>query len=423
MKYYLLNEPFRFLRYQYSQAIILFQNNFPIGINHEALEILKLCDGSNAIEDIVNILLDLYGNQSEIKELVSDFLEYSVNNGLVTVWDNKLCTPVEIRVDGSKKYWTPLHVTIELTYNCPLRCKHCFVNAGTGAFMKKEMVCKLGKELVDLGVRSVQLTGGEPVTHPYFNELLDILVTGNVRVNITTSGYNLTESILDSISKIKDVNGYVQVSLDGMSTYHNNVRGRTDAFEKTVMFIKKVIAMGVKVVVATCYIDQSVEEFDELCEYIKSIGVSELRFGIVELKGRAMVNSLGVAIEQYSVLDNYIEILQKIYQDDKFVVGKEETFDFENSEFKNCGAGYNILKIDPNGNIFDCVFSETSIGNITSEHGFKDFLLKNASKMFERTKVVAPCKLICGGCSELKRCRGCVVKGCESECEKSHLFS
>ena len=420
--YYLLNEPFRFLRYQYTQGSIMYGNTLPIGINHEALEILRLCDGTKTLDDIISINTLLYNDEKKVSNLVTEFLESVVENKIVSVLTDKLDTPIKIAIDGSKEFWTPLHVTLEMTQQCPLYCKHCFVNAGTGKNMKRDLMLSVGREIVNLGIKSVQLTGGEPLIHPNFLELLDLLLNGNIRVNITTSGYYENDELVDCIARISAVNGYVQISLDGMANYHNNIRGREDAFEKTINCIEKFIAHGVRVVVATCYINQDMDEFDKLCEYVKSIGVHEIKFGVVESKGRAKDNNLETGFEKYRRISENIDFLRNKYQDDSFLIGKEEELEMKKAEFPNCGCGYNILKIGTDGCIYDCVFSERAIGKIDVDNGLQQYLLKNAKDIFARTQKVAPCKDVCGECEELSRCKGCMVKGRESACSKAHLF-
>lgn len=421
-KYYLINEPFRYLKYQYSQGVVMFRNIYPIGINHEALEILRLCDGTKSDEEIIENIALLYSDEKNVSTYVKDFLDYSTKNGIVSLIDKRKEIQSDIYVSGSKEYWTPMHIVLEMTHKCLLRCKHCFISAGDGMTMPSKLIIELADEIVRLGVKSVQMTGGEPLIHPQFCEVLRKLVMGKTQVNITTSGYYLTDEILQNLTEIKKVNGYVQVSLDGMKEYHNKIRGREDAFERTITFIKRAIDLEIRVNVAFCYMGQKYGEIEELCRLIKELGVSEMKFGVVENKGRAKRNSINTEIDNYRTVKQYIVELQRKYQDDKFLVGQEETFDCEKAEFKNCGCGYNIIKINPEGQVFDCVFSDKAIGKIDEGKKLVNYLIQNADIIYNRTQKVAPCKEICGECEELIRCKGCLVKGREAKCNKAHFF-
>ena len=258
--YYLLCEPYRFLKYQYKKSVIMYNGLFPIEINHEALEILRLCDGTRTLNDIIEEIGKIYRTEKNVSSYVSDFIDYAANNKLVRLINTKKSTGEAIIVGGSKEYWSPIHITLELTHNCPLKCKHCFINAGIGQTMSTEFLEKITREMVDIGVKSVQLTGGEPLVHPNIIQLIDFLNDAGIRINITTSGYYSNKNIISSISRIKL--GYVQVSLDGLEQRHNSIRGRNDAYKRAVEFVSSVIAIGKKVVVATCFMDQS---YDELC--------------------------------------------------------------------------------------------------------------------------------------------------------------
>ncbi|MDR1522176.1 MAG: hypothetical protein LBS28_04920 [Streptococcaceae bacterium] len=48
--------------------------------------------------------------------------------------ENPIDNPVEVK--GSRAFYSPDLIALELTHQCPNRCRHCFLNAGIGEEMK-----------------------------------------------------------------------------------------------------------------------------------------------------------------------------------------------------------------------------------------------------------------------------------------------
>ena len=78
---------------------------------------------------------------------------------------------------------------IEITKNCPLHCKHCYLK---GLTTKKELTVEQWKKIMDIlikqGVKRVVLLGGEPTIYPGFWELLNYACDNFEMVNVETSG-------------------------------------------------------------------------------------------------------------------------------------------------------------------------------------------------------------------------------------------
>lgn len=423
--YYLLNESFRYLKYQYISATILCNDFYPVTINHEALEILKLCDGTKSFEDITNLISNIYNEDIKVvKKYVQEFLESSIEKGIVQKCNEPQKYPVKISVSGSKEYWSPTHIAVEMTYRCPLYCKHCFAKAGDdGITMDAELLNSLIEEMIKLNVKSVQLTGGEPLLHPEFPRILKKLLKNNITVNVTTSGYINNARICEELKALSKTRGYIQVSLDGFKEYHNEFRGKDDAYEKTIDFIKKMISYNVEVKVALCYSNQGYVQIEELCKYMKDIGVSAMRFGIVEQKGRAVENfeqiNKHIQIEYYQ----FVNKLKEKYANDQFSIDIDDEHNISAAtQYLNCGCGYNTFKINPLGFVAECVLSNDYMGQISSTYGLIDFLKENNKKIYSNVTRKAPCKELCSDCENLYECNGCMIKGRNKGCKNSKMF-
>ena len=81
-----------------------------------------------------------------------------------------------------------------------------------------------------MGLQGVKLTGGEPLLHPQFKELLEVVRREGLSLNIETNGVLCTPEIAAEIAQ--SPNRFVSVSIDGAdSDTHEWVRGVAGSFE------------------------------------------------------------------------------------------------------------------------------------------------------------------------------------------------
>jgi len=95
-------------------------------------EILKLCNGKNTVDEITQKIAKKHDDRFEkLKPLVMKFLNKGKKKGHLLIYQNKPSKNlVKGIVMGSTDYYTPLQAEIELTYNCNLKCKHCYIYGG-----------------------------------------------------------------------------------------------------------------------------------------------------------------------------------------------------------------------------------------------------------------------------------------------------
>jgi len=114
----------------------------------------------------------------------------------------------------------PLNGSIILTDKCNLKCKHCSVSNLGYKNLNFKGATKEIRNLYDLGVRALVITGGEPFLWQDKNYKLEDIVKfaqkiGFFRVVICTNG----------TFDLKSDANYLWVSLDGVSVDHNKIRG------------------------------------------------------------------------------------------------------------------------------------------------------------------------------------------------------
>lgn len=372
------------------------------GINQSAQDILELCNGTNSQEDIIDKLCKKYNeNYDTVKNFVSQFILQLEDGNVVSYNNNKNLTPCKIK--GSKQYYTPEVVVLELTHNCPLKCKHCYLNAGVGDSMNYKTLMNVLEQMIDQGVQCFQLTGGEPFLYEHIDKVIDYLVSKEVKVQVTTSGYILNDKILKCIDKLENVNGLIQISIDGFNESHNFIRGKSDSFEKTIKFLEVIKNKNVQLVVATCIAEQDFKEIEELCIYLKDKGVDLHRIGWVSEQGRANENNIKSNFGSNEI-HLLIKELKDKYEDEKFKVGAFEDHNSNNN--LNCGLGYRILKVNPSFKLSPCPMISKEIGDINNE-SLESIYIRN-SKIFPSLKSAE--EKLCKGCELIDKCKDCIAE-------------
>ena len=111
---------------------------------------------------------------------------------------------------------------VYLTGGCNLACQHCWItptyqaHGGTGGHLDYDLFALAIEEGLPLGLSGVKLTGGEPLLHPDFIRIVDLLREKNLDLTIETNGTLMTDSLAHYL-KEKSTLSFISVSLDGAS--------------------------------------------------------------------------------------------------------------------------------------------------------------------------------------------------------------
>lgn len=374
-----------------------------LSINKSAFDILSLCDGTNSITDISDNLKAKYNSGSNaINEFVEAFLKPLIEQGLVEESANKeLC---EIQRGDANIYY-PDVMMFEITYNCPLDCKHCYLHKKDNKFSSKEDMDKI-LELVDTaGIHKVQITGGEALTHPLFDYFVSELIKRGLIVTVSSSGFVLNEKIIGALKKLNQVEGsYIKISLDGNKESHNNIRNNELSYDKTMRFLKTMAENKIPFKISTTIINQAKEELEEMVAKVKEIGASSISIGTVFASGNAVKNELSSTFEGEEY-NQFLKELSEKYNDEHFEV--ETADNFGCLERESCSLGHKIIRVRPNLDITPCNLIESKLGNV-KEQSIEEIMYRYG-KMFH--DLVVPCRRVCGNCEKIDICKNCPAEG------------
>lgn len=113
----------------------------------------------------------------------------------------------------------PKIVQIEITNQCPLKCKQCYKTVDAHCMDLKTFYTVI-EELAKFNVKSIMLNGGEPLIHPKFNEILRCLKRHNMNIYCFTSGFGLNAKMINELAST-DTN--LSISLNGSTEVINSL--------------------------------------------------------------------------------------------------------------------------------------------------------------------------------------------------------
>ncbi len=170
------------------------------------------------------------------------------------------------------------YVQLAITGRCNYNCLHCFSSSKQERLQdefSKEEVFDILEQMDEAGVQEVSITGGEPLMHKHFLEILQKCVDLGIKVTeLLTNGSLLTPVILQKMKEI-GVSPCIGISFDGLGT-HDHMRNREHAEEDAIKAIKASIEAGFKVK-ATINVNQnSIPRLLETCQFLVGLGCSHL---------------------------------------------------------------------------------------------------------------------------------------------------
>ncbi len=366
-------------------------------INETAYDILKYCDGKWSLDNICEELSQIYLNPEEI---IKKYIENSIKSGLIKPID-EFRKEDSATIKGSTEFFFPDILIWEITNNCPLLCKHCYLGEKENVYFDREGIDKIISLIKNTGVTTVQLTGGEIFTHPNIEYIVEKLNELDIILSLSTSGYILNDKVRNVIKSLH-ANATVRISIDGNKEYHDANRGKRDSYDKAMKFIEFVRESNISVQIGTVIINQSEDMIETLIKNSRDRGVSLHSFSVVLEEGNAIKNNQKSKIKNMQLQRKLVEWSEKFNNE----VYKIQTSHKDGQ--RNCGCGYKLIRIKPDYTITPCPMIENSIGNLISEE--YESIMKRGSDIFANIYSPMNCnKNNCKDCYDQEECGECIA--------------
>lgn len=214
----------------------------------------------------------------------------------------------------------PHTLTLAITGACNLQCRHCWVEGGVSTSAAHVPAAKLRRvmqEFADLGGQGLRLTGGEPLCHPEWLELLRFARHLEMPHLGVQTNANLIKKNQAAALRDLDFSGLsIQVSLDGAcATSHDLVRGE-GAFAGAMAGLQHLIAAGLAPRLSLFFTEMrhNLDEIPALLERADELGIASVVSGSLVRCGRAAEDALIAPAET----EQYLRLLKRYETDSGF---------------------------------------------------------------------------------------------------------
>lgn len=163
---------------------------------------------------------------------------------------------------------------------CNMRCMYCMPEdqkfKKLNELLPPSEMARIVENLTKFGIEEVRLTGGEPLMHPQFKEIVETISKCNLKKLAITTNAILLEKNLDFLKQINVTN--LNISFDSLNKATFEFISKTNTFEKVYSAIIKSIEMGFRIKLNTVMLKNiNFEEIEELLDFSAKHDV-EVRF-------------------------------------------------------------------------------------------------------------------------------------------------
>lgn len=310
-----------------------------------------------------------------------------------------------------------------ITDYCDQRCKHCYIFSEGHSCLETmsldDMLDTVGNivDLCDKLDRTpyVYLTGGDPILHPNFWELLQVFKKRNIRFCLMGNPFHLDADVCKRMHDLGCVK--YQMSLDGLENTHDSFR-KHGSFKATLEAIPIIKNAGMWCAIMSTVSKTNMDEIPELIDLVDKLGVD------VYAVGRYCPTSIEKAHDSTNHISalEYKAFLAKCWEKYELHKDSKTTFQlkdhlwtlflYEKGLYKlpencsqitdGCNCGRNHITILPNGDIYACRRMESKVGNIHGDSLYDVFVSEpmDEYRNYDTFSKCSKCELktVCRGC-------------------------
>ena len=285
------------------------------------------------------------------------------------------------------------------TYRCNARCQMCHIWKYPSR-MSEEITLEDIKKLPQ-GFARINIGGGEPTLRQDISEIADILSGKAQHLEISTNGY-FTERLVKIARKHPQIR--IRISLEGCSEKNDEIRGIRNGFERAMRSMQGLKEAGIKDIgFALTISHRNADEVINLYHICASLGVEFSQCVVHDAwQFRLPDNIIEDKEEVVNQIKKFIRELLRSKRKELPLRVKDWFRAYLNRGFINfirgdkrllpCGAGTDIVFIDPYGEIYPCNALSESMGNIR-KNSFEQ--VWNSPRANEIRGMVSKCQRNC----------------------------
>lgn len=379
------------LRYKLPSAVQVFERNSKkvyinpqvpawIVTNDLGSMILSLFDGSNSVDDIVNTVVQVLGQEK--KQQVADFCDYVIQSGVLGNLESQ---------DHERD--TSLHsVHLSLSSQCNLRCKYCYAAERVESKYPRLTLDDYRRIIDDLCSISSNITftitGGEPLLNPLWQSIAQHIKERGCTLLLLSNGLLINEKNIEFIKTHFDL---VTLSIDGPTREtHSLTRGDNfDSVMRAVDLLEKhEVDYTLSMTVTRLNIDQvepMAQRFGSRLNFAPLFPVSDLASDELSITGEQYYQALAGAfgVNPLSYCESSLDMSQQV-------------------KARKCAIGDNEISISPTGDVYPCQLlhmDQFLAGNV-HEQGIID--------IYRNSEALKRCASL--DVDNIEKCRDCAIR-------------
>ncbi len=207
-------------------------------------------------------------------------------------------------------------VVWNITRTCNLRCVHCYSDSMAARYpgeLDWEQMQTVVKDLAAYQIPSLLLSGGEPMIHPHFFDLVDLATEAGLKLTISTNGTLITP---EKAALLKAANvAYVGISLDGIGEIHDQFRGKEGAFKAAVEGFKACHDVDQKTGLRLTLTRHTVADIERILDFIEEQEIQRVCFYHLVPSGRGSALQILRPEESRHAIDTLIARVEQWHRD------------------------------------------------------------------------------------------------------------
>jgi len=314
-----------------------------------------------------------------------------------------------------------IHADWEITMGCNMRCRHCGSSCHkplSGQLTTSEAL-RLCDDIGKLGLKSITLTGGEPLTRPDWHYIADRLQENGVTTDIMTNGWLLTEQLLDQANAV-GVDGFI-ISLDGDREVHDIMR-RQGSYGRVINALEIIEQKGIRAEVITTVHRINFHNLSKIRKTLSEYNVKTWRINLALPMGNFAKHS--DKILETPQFNEVVDFINESISDDQITILPGDCFGYyshkdsavrkksngtrQSQAWQGCDAGKRGFGILHNGDIIGCYYIRDKRfveGNVR-EVPLSDIWNSKTSFAWNRVAVNGKLAGLCGVCKYGDTCFG-----------------
>ena len=312
-----------------------------------------------------------------------------------------------------------------ITEACDQRCRHCYIYALGSHARFQEMALE---DMLTV-IRNCQtfcekagrlpyfyITGGDPILHPQFWTLLEILRIADIPFTIMGNPFHLTP---EACRRMKDCGcRKYQLSLDGLRETHDGIRQQPGSYDATMAAIPMLREAGIDSAIMTTVSRWNVQDIPALVDEVVAHRADIFAFArycpsqkdrdvcCSPEEYRDMLEQCWEKFQHYEAEGcettfNLKDHLWTLFQYEKGLFDPGRYPD-DGVVYDGCNCGNCHLTILSDGAVYACRRMESKVGNALTDDLYDLF----TGPEFDRYRVYENFQK-CARCELLRFCRGC----------------